>query len=87
MQGIGVKITSPEMLAQALKNIRKERQLSQSTVADSVGVKQATISGFENRPEASRVETLFKLLTALDLELHLSDRNSKQTESGWDQEW
>jgi HTH-type transcriptional regulator/antitoxin HipB len=75
------------MLAQALKNIRKERQLSQSVVADSVGLKQATISGFENQPEGSRVETLFKLLTALDLELHLSERNSEKPEAGWDQEW
>jgi len=82
-----VRITSPEMLAQALKNIRKERQLSQSVVADSVGLKQATISGFENQPEGSRVETLFKLLTALDLELHLSERNSEKPEAGWDQEW
>lgn len=82
-----MRITSPEMLAQALKNIRKERQLSQSVVADSVGLKQATISGFENRPEGSRVETLFKLLTALDLELHLSERDAKNAETGWDQEW
>ena len=82
-----MRITSPEMLAQALKNIRKERQLSQSVVADSVGLKQATISGFENQPEGSRVETLFKLLTALDLELHLSERNSEKPEAGWDQEW
>ncbi|MET4024860.1 HTH-type transcriptional regulator/antitoxin HipB [Marinobacter sp. MBR-99] len=82
-----MRITSPAMLAQALKNIRKERQLSQSVVADSVGLKQATISGFENQPEGSRVETLFKLLTALDLELHLSERNSEKPEAGWDQEW
>ena len=75
------------MLAQALKNIRKERQLSQSVVADNVGLKQATLSGFENKPEASRVETLFKLLTALDLELHLSERDTKNAEAGWDQEW
>jgi HTH-type transcriptional regulator/antitoxin HipB len=75
------------MLAQALKNIRKERQLSQSVVADNVGLKQATLSGFENKPEASRVETLFKLLTALDLELHLSERDEKNAEAGWDQEW
>jgi len=82
-----VRITSPEMLAQALKNIRKERQLSQSMVADNVGLKQATLSGFENKPEASRVETLFKLLTALDLELHLSECDTKNAEAGWDQEW
>ncbi|OZC37468.1 transcriptional regulator [Marinobacter vinifirmus] len=82
-----MRITSPEMLAQALKNIRKERQLSQSVVADNVGLKQATISGFENKPGASRVETLFKLLTSLDLEMHLSERDAKNAEAGWDQEW
>ncbi|TVT34454.1 helix-turn-helix domain-containing protein [Marinobacter vinifirmus] len=82
-----MRITSPEMLAQALKNIRKERQLSQSVVADNVGLKQATLSGFENKPGASRVETLFKLLTSLDLEMHLSERDAKNAEAGWDQEW
>lgn len=82
-----MKITSPEMLAQALKNARKHQNLSQQATADQIGVKQATVSGFENHPDKSRVETLFKLLSALDLELSLTERGKPEPESGWDQEW
>jgi len=82
-----MKITSPEMLAQALKNARKHQNLSQQATADQIGVKQATVSSFENHPDKSRVETLFKLLSALDLELRLTERGKSEPESGWDQEW
>ncbi len=82
-----MRITSPEMLAQAIKNARKGKNLSQHTTADQIGLKQATVSGFENHPDKSRIETLFKLLSALDLELRLSERGQPDQDSGWDQEW
>ena len=82
-----MKLTSPEALAQALKNARKRQGLSQSDTANQIGVKQATVSGFENHPDGSRIETLFKLLSALNLELHVAERNKPDDESGWDQEW
>ena len=79
-------ITSPEMLAQAMHNQRKAKNLSQQAAAASIGVKQATLSAFENHPDGTRLETLFKLLAALDLELHLQQRDSGAT-AQWDQEW
>lgn len=82
-----MKITSPEMLAHALKNARKQRDLTQQEIADHIGIKQATVSGFESRPDKSRIETLFKLLSALDLELRLSKRGAADNQAGWDQEW
>lgn len=86
-----MKITSPEMLAQALKNARRDRQLTQHATAEQVGIKQATVSGFENHPERSRIETLFKLLSALELELYVAERDQTsgvtRGEEGWDQEW
>ncbi|MDT8878197.1 helix-turn-helix domain-containing protein [Halomonas saccharevitans] len=86
-----MKITSPEMLAQSLKNARKRRHLTQQVTAEQVGIKQATVSGFEHHPERSRLETLFKLLSALELELHVTERNSAEDttspEAGWEQEW
>ncbi|RBP29963.1 HTH-type transcriptional regulator/antitoxin HipB [Marinobacter pelagius] len=82
-----MKITSPEQLAQALKNARKELGLTQQAAADLVGIKQATVSALENNPENSRLETLFKLLAALNLELKLSERGTAEQTSGWDQEW
>lgn len=82
-----MNITSPESLAQAVKNARKHHNLSQQAVADQIGIKQATVSTFENQPAKSRIETLFKLLSALELEIHLSERGKDSQQAGWDQEW
>lgn len=82
-----MKITAPDALASALRSARKQRSLTQQTLAEQVGTKQATISTFENHPENCRVETLFKLLAALDLELQVTERGQPKPQTGWDQEW
>lgn len=81
-----MKITSPEMLAIALKEARASKMLTQQETAQLVGVKQATVSAFENHPERSRVETLFKLIAALGLELYVTERD-REVPQVWDQEW
>ncbi|MCO4312931.1 helix-turn-helix domain-containing protein [Pectobacterium versatile] len=82
-----MKITSAGMLAHAMRDERKKRKLNQSQVAESMGIKQSTVSDFENHPEGTRLETLFKLLAALDLELHLSKRGEPQAGQEWSEEW
>jgi HTH-type transcriptional regulator/antitoxin HipB len=83
-----MRITSPQMLSQALRDARIQRKLSQQATASQTGMKQTTVSAFENHPDGTRIETLFKLLSALDLELHLAKRDSEPDKSqGWDQEW
>ena len=82
-----MNITSTKMLANALRNERKKRKLSQSKTAETIGMKQSTISEFENYPDGTRLETLFKLLAALDLELQITPRdNNPQEKCTWDQE-
>ncbi|MGL5040405.1 MAG: hypothetical protein ACRC6D_09935 [Aeromonas sp.] len=51
-------------------------------------MKQTTVSDFENRPGSTKLDTLFKILSALDLELHVVKRGSTldQTKS-WNKEW
>lgn len=82
-----MKITSPEALAEALKSARKRKALTQQVVAEEIGVKQATVSNFENHPERTRVETLFKLLAAMNLELRVVERGKPEPGAAWDQEW
>ncbi|WP_255425916.1 MULTISPECIES: helix-turn-helix domain-containing protein [Rahnella] len=83
-----MNITSAKMLANALRNERKKRKLSQSKTAETIGLKQSTVSEFENYPDGTRLETLFKLLAALDLELQITPRDSNpQEKCTWDQEW
>jgi len=71
-----MKVTSPALLAAAVRDQRKISKLTQTETAKQVGVKQTTVSDFENRPESTKLETLFKILAALDLELHVVKRGS-----------
>ena len=83
-----MNVTSPKMLAQAIRDARKQRNLTQRETAASVGMKQSTVSEFENHPEGTRLDTLFKLLAALDPKLQVVSRRGKNNSSdGWDQEW
>ena len=83
-----MKVTSPSLLAAAVRDHRKLSKLTQSEAAKQVGIKQTTVSDFELRPESTKLETLFKLLSALDLELHVVKRGSTLDDSKvWDREW
>lgn len=83
-----MRLNTPQILAAMIRDQRKTQQLTQKETADRVGIKQATISGFENNPDQCKVETLFKLLSALDLELHITRKGqSLDKNNEWDQEW
>ncbi len=73
-----MRVTSPTALANAVRNQRKACQKTQKDTADLVGIKQTTVSDFELKPESTKLETLFKILAALDLELHVTDRGAKK---------
>lgn len=83
-----MKVTSPASLAYAVKDQRKLRKQTQAKTADLVGIKQTTVSDFENRPESTKLETLFKILSALDLELHVVEKGSTlDKQKVWTKEW
>ncbi|MFB6411616.1 helix-turn-helix domain-containing protein [Edwardsiella piscicida] len=87
-RGDKMNVTSPKMLAQAVRNTRKQRKLTQRETAESIGMKQSTVSEFENHPEGTCIGTLFKLLAALDLKLQaVSRRGEHKSSDSWDQEW
>lgn len=60
---------TPRQLGQVLKGQRVSRQLTQREAADRVGLLPKTISRLERATETATVESLFKLLSALQLEL------------------
>ncbi|MDK9582859.1 helix-turn-helix domain-containing protein [Lelliottia wanjuensis] len=83
-----MKITTSATLANAIRDQRKSLQLTQAETAERVGMKQTTVSGFEQNPDTSKLETLFRLLSALELELHVVPRGAAaDKDSGWTQEW
>ncbi|WP_299695732.1 type II toxin-antitoxin system antitoxin HipB [uncultured Vibrio sp.] len=68
-------IYSPQQLATSLLLIRQKNKWTQSEVAKRVGIKQATISNFENRPDKATLSTMFKIIQALDLTVKIETRN------------
>jgi HTH-type transcriptional regulator / antitoxin HipB len=47
-----------------------------------------TVSAFENKPDSTKLETVFRLLSALDLELHIMPKETKiKDNQGWNEEW
>ncbi|STY29664.1 DNA-binding transcriptional regulator [Legionella wadsworthii] len=80
-------IHSPQELAIVIKNQRKKLNLSQAEVADLVGLKQKTISAIENNPENMRLSTLFKILSALRLDLKAWPKDNTNMTNQWNNEW
>ena len=87
-----MKVTNSTQLSAYLKDIRQTRKLSQEKVACKVGIRQDTVSSFERNADATKLETLFKILSALELELVIQPRNSppgvaEENGGGWKEEW
>ena len=85
-----MKITSTNQLSAYLKDVRLDGGLSQTDVARKVGIRQDTISSFELRPGSIKMDTFFKLLSALDLDIEITPRNSNAAlneDSAWQEEW
>ncbi|SIO95702.1 type II toxin-antitoxin system antitoxin HipB [Vibrio spartinae] len=68
-------IYSPQQLANSLLLIRQKNKWTQSEVAKKVGIKQATISNFENRPDKATLSTMFEIIQALDLTLYVETKD------------
>ncbi|WP_109128051.1 helix-turn-helix domain-containing protein [Aggregatibacter segnis] len=67
-------ITTAKMLSHVIREFRYQGELSQTDVAKLTGTTQARISAFENEPERTKLETLFKILAGLELELIVQPR-------------
>ncbi|WP_130537063.1 helix-turn-helix domain-containing protein [Thiomicrorhabdus indica] len=72
-----MRVNSAKELAVYLQDQRLTNKLSQNLVADLASVRQATVSSFESKPENAKLETLFKLLSALDLELEVRRKGNR----------
>lgn len=75
------KIYSPTQLANAMKLVRQQNGWTQSELAKKIGIKQATISHFENNPDNTTLTTFFKILQSLELSMTLCDTKNASPES------
>lgn len=74
-------IYSPRQLADHVRLIRQKNQWTQSELAKKVGLKQATISHFENNPDLTTLATLFKILQSLDLKMNVQEKDQSAVNS------
>lgn len=67
-------VRSSKSLGAALRHARRKADLTQKELGARTNLRQATISSLENG-EGSTLETVFTVLTYLNLELQLSERS------------
>ena len=70
---------TPQQLGQILKACRSKRGLTQGIAGAKVGLRQAQISAIETHGAEITVDTLYRLLSALGLELVLREMPSGDT--------
>ena len=74
---------TPKQLGQVLRGQRKSQKLTQKEAARVVGLLPKTISRLELTTETATIESLFKLLSALQLELVVQSRTKKTQTREW----
>ena len=77
---------TPSQLGQALRQCRKASGRTQVQVGTAAGLLPKTVSGLETSPERSQIGNLFKLISALGMELVLRpkvDEDRQPPASEW----
>lgn len=80
-----LSLLSSRQLAQALKGRRKALAITQAIAGAKVGLLPKTVSALESDPGSCTVSSLFKLLSALDLEIVLRPKakGNRNPEGEW----
>ena len=68
-------IRTTMQIGDAIKRIRRQRDLTQEALGQKIHARQATISKLEAGEPATRLRILMDTLTALDLELVIQPRS------------
>lgn len=79
-----ILVQSPRLLGQAVKRYRRIKKLSQTDAGREFMVDQTTISSIENGASGTRIDTLFRLLAALDLEMVIRTKQPTSSIEGWE---
>ena len=80
-------VNSPQELAIYIRDYRIKRGKRQRDIAAPVGLKQTTISNFEIKPEATKIETLYRILASTGLEISIYPRGESPNQNEWKEPW
>lgn len=78
-------VYSAKSLGSAIKRQRKAKQLNQKEAGSTFKIEQSTVSSIEHGAPGTRLETLFRILAALDLEMIIRPKlpHSRNTKENW----
>ncbi len=68
-----------DLLGNAIKAVRKKRNLTQEQLGKLVGVKKSQISKIENSTTNARFSTILKVFKALDVKINFNIQLNNQT--------
>ncbi|MCY4302394.1 MAG: helix-turn-helix domain-containing protein [Aestuariivita sp.] len=74
-------IRDTKQLGAALQRERKRQNLTQTQLAEKASLRQQTVSAVEGGKSRSELQVIFDIMTALGLEMTLSDRSGKNAPS------
>lgn len=66
---------TPKDIGNALRAARKAKKLTQAELASRSGIWQRTVSTIETNASGAKLDTIFDLLAALDLEIQIVPRS------------
>jgi len=73
-------VYSPRSLGNAIRRQRKAKGLSQQQTGELFKIEQSTVSSIERGAAGTRLETLFRMLAALELELVIRTKREDSPE-------
>jgi len=76
-------LKNPQQLGAVLQGLRRERRLTQAAAGAKVGLAQNAVSMLETNPTNASLARVFKLLSALELEIVVRDRRKRSETSKW----
>ena len=80
-------IHNAKELAIFVKSQRKTIKRNQTQLGEVVGLRQSTVSAFETNPESSKLDTLFRILAAADVQMELHPKDHSKKHVAWKEEW
>lgn len=79
----GQVASTPEELAQLLHGFRAKAELTQAQAAAAGGLLQKTVSTLETDARRASIESLYRLLSALDVEVVLRPKRPGTPGGSW----
>lgn len=76
-------IKTSNQLGPVLAGIRRDRKLTQASIGTKVGLAQNAVSVLETASSKASLQQLFKLLSALELDLVIRDRRKQSSKADW----